>query len=378
MMAARKRQFGSIRRRESGRYQARYRGPDGKLRPAPHTFARRSDAARWLSLKEAEIAHGDWINPDAARVSFSAYADQWITDRVLKARTCELYRGLLRNHLAPTLGTIALADIDEASIRRWRKERLDAGPKAARPFGPVTVAKAYRLLHAILATAADDRLILRNPCRIDNGGKEDSPERSMVPLSRAFAIADALPARYRMLVILTAFTGLRWGELVALRRDSISLETCEIRVIETTVQLDRGGLRADTPKSHAGLRTVAFPAELVPDLASHIDRYAEHGDHGLIFVGPKGAPLRRTNFRPTWVRACAAANAPGYHFHDLRHTGGTLAAGAGASLKELMARLGHSSPRAAMIYQHATRDRDQAIARALGQLAQSRQERVEK
>lgn len=374
MTAARKRQFGSIRRRESGRYQARYRGPDGKLRPAPHTFARKSDAARWLSLKEAEITRGDWIKPDTARVPFSVYADQWITDRVLKARTYELYRGLLRNHLAPTFGVIALADIDESVIRRWRKERLEAGPNADRPFGPVTVAKAYRLLHAVLATAADDRIISRNPCRIDNGGKEDSPERAMVPLSVAFAIADALPARYRMLVILTAFTGLRWGELVALRRDCIDLDACEIRITQTTVQLDKGGLRPDTPKSHAGRRTVAFPAELVPDLTDHIDRYAERDADGLVFVGPKGAPLRRTNFRPIWVKACVAADATGYHFHDLRHTGGTLAAGTGATLKELMARLGHSSPRAAMIYQHATRDRDQAIAKALGQLTQPRRE----
>lgn len=371
-MAARQRQFGTVRRRESGRYQERYRGPDGKLRPAPHTFARKSDAARWLSLKEAEIARGDWINPDAAGVPFRAYADQWITDRVLKARTAELYRGLLRSHLAPAFGAIALADIDEAAIRRWRKERSETGPTAGRPFGPVTVAKAYRLLHAILATATDDRVIPRNPCRIDHGGKEDSPERAMVPLSVAFAIADALPARYRMLVILTAFTGLRWGELVALRRDFIDLEACEIRVTQTTVQLDRGGLRPDTPKSRAGLRTVAFPAKLVPELADHIDRYAERDAHGLVFVGLKGAPLRRTNFRPVWLRACAAANVTGYHFHDLRHTGGTLAAGTGATLKELMARLGHSSSRAAMIYRHATRDRDQAIAKALGQLAQPR------
>ena len=80
--------------------------------------------------------------------------------------------------------------------------------------------------------------------------------------------------------------------------------------------------------------------------------------------------LRRSNFRPIWNAACEQAGMPGLHFHDLRHVGGTLAAATGASLKELMARLGHSSTRAAMIYQHATRDRDQAIAKALGGLVQ--------
>src|SRR6185437_3651849 len=136
---------------------ARYRGPDGKLRSAPNTFARKSDAARWLTLKEAEIARGDWLDPDAARVPFADYAEQWIHDRVLKVRTQELYLGLLHNHLLPTFGSSTVADIDEAAVGRWRKNRLDAGPNAARPFGPVTFAKAYRLLHAILATAADDQ-----------------------------------------------------------------------------------------------------------------------------------------------------------------------------------------------------------------------------
>jgi integrase len=374
MTTAKRRHFGSIRQRASGRYQARYRGPDGKLRSAPRTFERKSDANRWLTLKEAEIARGDWIDPDAAKVAFTDYAEQWITDRVLKARTLELYRGLLQHHLLPAFGHLDLADIDEPAVRRWRKERINSGPHAQRPFGPVTVAKAYRLLHAILATAADDQIIRRNPCRIENAGKEDSPERQIAPLPVVFAIAEAVPARYRMLVLLATFAGLRWGELTALRRDSIDLEACEIRIIETTAQLDRGGLRPDTPKSRAGRRTVAFPADLAPELRRHLDRFAEPGPHGLVFIGPKGAPLRRNNFRRTWVRACAAADASGVHFHDLRHTGGTLAAATGATLKELMARLGHSSPRAAMIYQHATSDRDQAIAQALGTLARQARE----
>ena len=108
----------------------------------------------------------------------------------------------------------------------------------------------------------------------------------------------------------------------------------------------------------------------MPELRWHLERFAEPGEGGLVFVGPKGAPLRRSNFRPIWNAARIKAGAPELHFHDLRHVGGTLAAATGASLKELMARLGHSSTRAALIYQHASRDRDQAIARALGGLVQ--------
>jgi integrase len=290
------RQFGNIRKLRSGRYQARYRGPDGNLRPAPATFERKADASRWLSLKEAEISKGEWIAPESGRQSFREYAEQWMRDRVLKPRSAVLYNGLLANHLYPTFGDLSLIDVDEATIRRWRKARLEAGPKAKRPFGPVTVAKAYRLLHAIFETAAEDD-----------------------------------------------------------------------RIKETLSQPDKGALRTDTPKSQAGKRIVSFPAEIAPEIRWHLERFAEPGERGFVFVGPKGGQLRRSNFhKSVWIKAREKVDLPGLHFHDLRHTGGTLTAATGATLKELMARLGHSSVRAALIYQHATRDRDQAIAQALG------------
>jgi hypothetical protein len=161
---SKKRRFGRVRRLPSGRYQVRYLGPDGIDRPAPETFATKGDAEVWLTLKEAEILRGDWLDPDAGRVAFGKYAAGWIDDQVLKPRTEELYRGLLKNHLASAFGNVDLRDIRESDVRSWRKERLTAGPQQERPFGPVTVAKAYRLLHAVMNTATDDRLIRRNPC----------------------------------------------------------------------------------------------------------------------------------------------------------------------------------------------------------------------
>lgn len=362
------RQFGNIRKLPSGRYQARYRGPDGNLRSAPNTFGRKSDASKWLSIKETEVSKGEWIAPELGEQTFRDYATQWMQDRVLKPRTVELYDGLLTNHLYPTFGDLGMSDIDEAAVRRWRKQRLDAGPKAKRPFGPVTVAKAYRLLHAIFETAVeDDRIIPRNPCHIDGAGKEESDEREIVPLPVVFKLAETVPVRYRLLVLLATFADLRWGELVGLRREHIDLAACEIRIRKTLSQPDKGGLHFDTPKSAAGKRTVAFPEELVGEIRWHLERFAEPGEQGLVFVGPKGGKLRRSNFhKSVWTKARKAVGLPTLHFHDLRHTGGTLSAATGATLKELMARLGHSSVRAAMIYQHATSDRDKAIAKALG------------
>ena len=137
------------------------------------------------------------------------------------------------------------------------------------------------------------------------------------------------------------------------------------------MQPDKGGLIFEDPRSRAGKRGLSFPAELAPELRDHLDRYAERGRHGLVFVGPKGGRLRRSNFNKIWSKAAVSAGVPGAHFHDLRHTGGTLTAIEGATTKELMARLGHSSTRAAMIYQHAPRDRDKSIAASLGKLLDS-------
>ena len=361
-----KRRFGRVRRLPSGRYQARFLGPDGVDRPADATFATKRDAEIWLTQQEAAIRAGEWIDPDGGKIAFGLFAAGWLSDRVLKPRTAELYNGLLRNHLLPFFGNRSLGDIREADIRRWRKERLDTGPACERPFGPVTVAKAYRLLHAMLATAADDKLIGRNPCRIKGAGEEYSPERPVLPLSSLLRLLDHIPPRYRAMLLLATFASLRFGELAALRRSDLDLDACVVRVVRSTAQMNDGRLIEQEPKSRAGRRTVAFPRDVVGELRWHLECFAESGDDGLLFVGPLGGRLRRSNFRDLWLVALRDAGIDELHLHDLRRTGNMLAAATGASLRELMERMGHSSARAAMIYQHASRDRDEAIAAAMG------------
>lgn len=200
-----KRRFGRIRRLPSGRWQARYSGPDGIDRPAPNTFATKTDADVWLTLKEAEIRSGDWLDPDAGAVLFEDYAKSWVAERPnLRPKTAQLYEGLVRLHLVPVLGKLAVADIKEGMVRRLRKSLLDSG------VGPVTVANAYRLLKAIMNTAVDDGLIKRNPCRIDGAGQEHSPERPVLTIGQVFSLADAFTdRRYRLLILLAVFCSLR-------------------------------------------------------------------------------------------------------------------------------------------------------------------------
>ncbi|MGW1087742.1 tyrosine-type recombinase/integrase [Streptomyces sp. NPDC002596] len=173
---------------------------------------------------------------------------------------------------------------------------------------------------------------------------------------------EAVPARFRVFILLAAFTGLRFGELAALQRRDVDLERHTVSVRRALAETRTDGSLIKAPKSAAGVRTVSFPASLGAELITHLDQHAEPSRTGLVFTGARGGQLRRNNFRRIWLRAVEEAGLGDVYFHDLRHTGNTLAATGGATTRELMQRMGHSSVRAALIYQHLVNGRDHAIA----------------
>ncbi|MEV4251647.1 site-specific integrase [Spirillospora sp. NPDC049652] len=414
------RRFGLIRKLPSGRYQASYLGPTGKRHYAPETFVRKSDAEQWLTLIEAQMLQGDWIDPELAKVKLVAYIETWINERPkLRPRTVELYRRLLRLHIAPHFGEISVGDVRSSMIRSWRVALLAEGVSES------VAAKAYRLLRAVFMTAVnEDEIIRRNPCRIKGAGDENPAERPTLTLGQVYQLSDlvgsrpvanirqtpsgeyrvhytgvngarcAMPStfpdrdaaerelwklllagkvqdehddRYRALILLVAFTSIRWGEAIALRRCDVDTTACTVRITRQYIELDNSALELGPPKSRAGVRTVSFPRAILPAILDHLDRFTGPELDALVFTTPKGKVYRRANFRrgSRWARAVEAVGVPELHFHDLRHTGNTLAAGSGASLRDLMARMGQDSPRAAMIYQHETATAGQAIAAAI-------------
>ncbi len=137
-----------------------------------------------------------------------------------------------------------------------------------------------------------------------------------------------------------------------------------------TVELADGTFVVGPPKTAAGRRVVAVPAVILPDVIEHLRRYTGEGAGAYVFVGKRGGMLRRSNFQAIWRAALSKAGIEGVHFHDLRHTGNTLTAQAGATLPDLMARMGHASARAALIYLHTSSTRDRAVAHALDGLVQ--------
>ena len=363
-----------VRKLPSGRWQARYHGPDGVRRAAPETFERKGDAARWLAGVEADMVKGEWRDPDRAEQLVTEYAATWIKERPgLRPRTIELYEGLLRRHIEPYFDGVTLAMVDNrpGRVRAWRAELLAAGVSVS------VAAKAYRLLRAVLRTAVDDDVIRRNPCRVKGADQEHAAERPTLTPTQVAELAHRMPPRLVALVMLGTYASLRWGELAALRRGDLDLSGATVRVERTQVQV-AGRLTEGPPKSRAGRRIVAVPPTLVPLLRRHIAEYVKEGTDALVFTGPTGARLRRNNFGKLvgWSEAVAAVGAAGPHFHDLRHTGNAFAAKVpGTTIRDLMARMGHDSTRAALIYLHGSAGADRAIADALPVELDHRQDR---
>ncbi|MCP3822514.1 site-specific integrase [Streptomyces sp. A3M-1-3] len=374
MMAGkgRKRRFGRIRKLPSGRFQARYLGPDGVDRPAPITFATTREADDWLAERQTELRRGDWVDPDAGAVNFKEYAIRWVKERRLSATTDELYRRNLRLHILPTFGELDLDEITAPLVRAWRSERLDT------TGADTTIAKCYRLLKAILETAVDDELIRRNPCRIRGAGKESADERPTATVQQVDALADAMGPRWRLMVYLAAYGPARPEEQAAMRRPDVDLENVGVWIRNAEPELTTGRRAPGDTKSAAGRRYLVLPGFLERDLKRHLAWYAEKKPDGLLFVGEKGAPFRRSSFGRKWRKARAMVGLPdNFRFYDLRHTGHTLSTQSGATLKDTMVRAGQSSEKAALIYQHSNQERQREVAEGIDARVRSERQKSE-
>ncbi|WP_110334139.1 tyrosine-type recombinase/integrase [Prauserella flavalba] len=370
-----RRGFGNVRKLPSGRWQARYPGPDGQMRNAPQTFETKRAAERWLSVTESQLMQGEWIDPERARVTLGEYAERWIIQRPgLRPRTVELYRWLLRTHIDAGLGGVELGKLSTAVIRQWRADRLAAGVSES------VTAKAYRFLRAVLNTAVDeDKIMQRNPCRIRGADRENPAERPVLSVAQVFDLAGRMPDRFRALVLLAAFASLRWGEVTALRRCDVADDASWVRITRALVEVPGRGLIAGPPKSRAGVRELTLPAAIRPDVLRHLETYVGSDPMSLLFAGVRdGNAVRRPNFnqRVKWTKVVADMGLAGLHFHDLRHARNIWASKAGTSTNDLMARMGHDDMRAALIYQRATSDADERIADRLSELVDKHRDGV--
>jgi len=346
--------------RSGARYEVRLRGPDGKERSK--TFRTRKEAERYERAERSAQDRGLWVDPRAAGVSLAAYAVVWMAQRTLRPRTVELYEGLLTRHILPTFGSLALGRITPASVRAWHADL------AARH--PTTAAKAYRLLSAILKTAVADEHLARNPCVVSGAATERAPERPTASVAEVAALADNMPDRMRLAVLLAAWCQLRRAEIVGLERQDLDLLHGRLQVRRVANRV-KGALVIGPPKTEAGIRTIAIPPHLLPEVRRHLDTYVAEEPTAPVFTGTKGGRLAAEHLYEAFVAAREKIGRPDLHIHDLRHAGATWLAIGGATTRELQARVGHASPAAALRYQHATADRDAVLAVALSAMAEA-------
>ncbi|GJF09534.1 putative prophage phiRv2 integrase [Mycolicibacterium cyprinidarum] len=375
--------FGTAHKLPSGRYRAMYFGPDGRRYKAPRTFLTEKDARGWLSLRQSEIIRKSWVPPGAdeapqPKLTLDHYTRQWMAHRDLKARTAEHYQALLDEKILPALGQLPIASITADDVRGWHSTMGKDGT-------PTMRAHAYGLLRTIMGTAVSDGKITANPCVIRGAGSARRVHKIRpASLDEIAVIAREMPEQYRAMVLLASWCALRFGELTELRRrdivitqdarddqDGVTSEKYGVVRVERAVVRVESGFEVTTPKSDAGIRDVNIPPHLLPALEAHLSKFVDKDKDALLFPAAHGGHLAPATLYRRFYTARDTAKRPDLRWHDLRHSGAVLAAATGATLAELMARLGHSTPAAAMRYQHAAQGRDKQIAALLSKIAEN-------
>ena len=356
-----RRSFGAVRKLPSGRYQASYLDPAGKRRPAPHTFTTKTDADAWLSVQRAALETGSWKGRDE-RVTVGQYAEGWFGALNVKDRTRYNYRKSYDRWIAPTFGTTAMTAVTRSMVRRW----VGIFPSDK----PTARAQAYKVLARLFRDAVEDGIVSESPVAVRGASEyRTSREGKALTVEQVMTLAEKMSDDTALIILLAAFCALRPGEALALRRRDVDVKNHLLHIRETASAKYGGPEYIGPAKTQASIRTVHYPAALDEMVRTQLSEYATEGQMGHLFprASDPSQPHSYSGFTGRFRTAVKRAGMEDVRPHDLRHTGATLAAGTGATVRELMARLGHTSPTVAMRYQHAARERDRAIADALGE-----------
>jgi integrase len=361
----------SIQKRPTGQWRARYRDNTGKEHS--RHFDRKVDAQAFLDTVTVAVQTGTYVDPKLGIVTVGAWTATWLDGQVhLKPTTRERYEGIVREHILPKWATVRLTDVSHAQVQGWVARLGTQG-------SPATVHKVHRVLPLILALAVKDGRLARNPATGVNLPRVVAPEHRFLSHEQVRRLADecAVPpptvsrhspkaehwnADYEMVVLFLAYTGVRFGEMAALRVGRVDFLRRRARIVES-VTLVRGVQVWGTPKGH-DKREVSIPRFLVELLAEHVAG-KELGD--LVFTGAKGGALRAQGFqRSVLTGAATRIGVPGLHPHELRHTAASLAIASGADVKVVQQMLGHKSATMTLdLYGHLFSDRLDEVADAL-------------
>jgi integrase len=315
----------------SKRYRSRYR--DVRGRQHEKRFTRKVDAQRWLDEQTTAIVTQTWTAPERGRVTVDAWAGHWLAAQTgLKPSTLYRYRSLLRAQILPRWGQHRLADVTHAEVAAWVAQLVAGG------LAPATVRQAHRVLALILTLAVRDGRIPRNPAAGVPLPRARRADPRFLTRAEVERLADAA-GEYSVVVRLLAYTGLRFGEMAALRVHRVDFLRRRLTVAESATEVG-GTVEYGTPKTHQQ-RTVPIPGVLVEPLSRHCEG---KGRDDLVLTSPGGAVLRSGNFRLRFFDPAAeAAGLEDLSPHDLRHTAASLLVASGANVKAVQRMLGHAS-----------------------------------
>jgi integrase len=321
---------------------------------------------------ETDMARGSWIDPRHSDVPLATWAEELLSlARRLSPSTQETYRRDLTKYVLPALGAYRLGVIPPDQIENWLNDELEAGIAAS------SVHRHYRTLRRVLQVAVDKQKILANPC--DRVEPPRVPKREMVFLdwTQAVDLAEAHSDRYRALIYLAVDSGMRWSELIGLRRSKLDLRLRKVRVTEQLIRLQTGEWVRKEPKTPASIRSITISAETAEMLAPHLQDFAGPGPDGLVFPNGAGHPIAAASFWNNHFSPAQTTSGVNCRFHDLRHSSVALAIAAGGHPKAIQARMGHSSINVTLDrYGHLFPDLDEAIATSFGtRLADARAKR---
>ena len=343
------------------RYRVRYRTPDNR-QTDKRGFTTKRDAERFANKVEVDKMRGEYVAPSNARMTLGELGPAWLERQRgrLKPSSYATVETAWRTRIEPRWGTVALGDIRPTSVQHWLSE-LGRGTPDSKPIGAAALKRMHYVLSRILGDAVRDNLIAKNPAA---GVQLPRPARKrpvFLTHQQVGALA-AAAAEHEALVLLLAYTGLRWGEAIGLRVSDLDMLRRRASISENAVQ-SGAQIHVGTPKAHKQ-RTVPLPEFLLTYLARQCEG---RGRDDLLFPGDDSGHLRRPHPESGWfAKAVAESNIPRTTPHDLRHTAASLAVSAGANVKAVQKMLGHASAAMTLdIYADLFDDDLEAVATAL-------------
>jgi integrase len=344
-----------VRLLPSGRFQALYTDRSGKTQSAG-TFVNRKDAENAARRKLDNVADGTWLDPRRSRVTVGELASDWLPTKFdLRPSSRARLEGVVKTHVLPRFGDVPLPEITNSAVRAWVAKMLASGSS------PATVRKAHNALAQMLRAAVADRRLAFNPAQDVPLPSAEAEEQRFLTADEVNDLADVIEPRFRALVLVAAYGGLRFGELSGLRRRRVDVLRGRVTVAETLSDVG-GVLSTGQPKTKRSRRTVPLPRSIVREVDAHLSQYTAPNADAFVFTGPTGVLLRRSAFRRYWWQpAVAAVSLEDLRFHDLRHSFVALWVAAGANVKEVSVRAGHSSVAFTLDrYGHLYEDRSEA------------------